>query len=115
MNTDEIAQIVEKLNEAGLQTSLAKHLAAFGLQLKPINNVIAIMGMGALQAFEGDESMIATEAVKSGVLLGLQLGAMRLDPLTDIEDIPPDQTQCDCIVCRTRRALLESEDENENE
>jgi hypothetical protein len=47
------------------------------------------------------------DAAKTGLVIGLQLGSMRLDPIKfDPEDLP----QCNCILCVIERTLVDGGD-----
>ncbi len=96
-STDEIVEVFEHLtrNEKSWMGCIADH----GLDPIHVNRTLKILF--------GEGGGLAKTAVQA-FTLGLQFGAMRLDPIAyDPEAEPP----CNCMFCQMRRAMEAAEGE----
>ena len=101
LTTDQILDIYESLEntDKAMPQLLAEH-GIPNLQMTRAANVLVNVGQGRAVAFS------------IGLALGLQIGAMRLDPIEyNPEDEPKQEhDNCNCMLCQIRR-MAEGEDE----
>jgi len=99
LSTDEILDIAEHIEKNG--GNVGEFLAAKGLEFEKIKRAVECLvpeGERRRQSYQG------------GILLGLQLGAMRLDP---IEFTPPQENEkpkCNCLLCQIERTVQEADE-----
>lgn len=92
-------KVSEHLNSRGEEGKTAgQHLAEHGLAAEDCTNILVLIE---------DAAPTTREAIRSAFLLGIQLGAMRLDP---IEYVEPETEPCDCLICSLMRAAGEDPD-----
>lgn len=103
LTTDEIIDICDNITRQGEEgKSVAKHLAEHGLDTVIINRVILTIAASAIADSPSGKEVLM--GARGAFLLGLQLGAMRLEPI-DFEE--PDREPCTCILCRLQRGEIE--------
>jgi len=96
-STDEIMEVFEHL--ARNERSWNKVIADHGLNPIAVNRTLKIVF--------GEGNGIG-QAVQRAMVLGLQFGAMRLEP---VEWNPDDEAPCNCMFCQMRRAIEGQESE----
>jgi hypothetical protein len=94
LSTDEILDIATHIDKN--TESTAEFMASKGLDFNVCKRVVDCI------VPEGDQRKLAWQ---SGFILGLQLGAMRLDPIEFVPVAEGDKTEqpCHCLVCELHR------------
>lgn len=96
ITTDALLDMLDHITEqnSDIPEFVAKHGISYR-QYERISAALVSPGDGRSKAFQ------------AGLVLGLQVGAMRLDP---VEYDPAEKPPCNCIACQIERALGEGED-----
>lgn len=94
LDTDAILDVAKHIEESKKPTP--EFLCDHGLEFNKVLRALQVMVPGG----EG-----RLEAAQAGFLIGLQLGAMRLDPLPWEPPPEGDKPPCNCIICSIERMM----------
>jgi hypothetical protein len=100
LSTDDILDVATHIEK--VQQSSGEFLAGKGLDFEKAKRAIEVLvpgGEGRRQAYQG------------GFILGLQLGAMRLDPIEFTPTEEDEKKECQCILCELERVAREIQEE----